>query len=120
MSLTSFILKLLERLIDRHLRELSFVENPLRKEQHAYEEGKSLVNTKWLANRGSRTIRATRCRVGLPACYLNELLEKWLGKIALKRWQEEKGLRQAKLLIVEQPSEAWLHGEAKEVRQTTA
>ena len=36
------------------------------------------------------------------------LLEKWLGKMALKRWQEEEGLRQAKLLIEEQPSEAWL------------
>ena len=40
-SLTSFILKLLERLIDRYLREVSFVESPLRKEQHAYQEGKS-------------------------------------------------------------------------------
>ena len=28
--------------------------------------------------------------------------------MALKRWQEEKGLRQAKLLIGEHPSEAWL------------
>ena len=61
-----------------------------------------------LANRGARAVRATRCRVGLPACYLDELLEKWLSKMALKRWQEEKGLRQAKLLIGEQPSEAWL------------
>ena len=51
---------------------------------------------------------ATRCSEGLPACYLDELLEKWLGKIVLKRWQEEKGLRQSKLLIGEQPSEAWL------------
>ena len=36
-SLTSFILKLLERLTDRYLREVSFVETPLRKEQHAAE-----------------------------------------------------------------------------------
>ena len=35
-SLTSFILKLLERLTDRYLQEVSFVENPLRKEQRAY------------------------------------------------------------------------------------
>ena len=61
-----------------------------------------------LANRGARAVRATRCSVGLPACYLDELLEKWLGKMALKRWQEVKGLRQAKLLIGEQSSKAWL------------
>ena len=60
-----------------------------------------------LANGGARAIRATRCSVGLPACYLDELLEKWLGKIVLKRWQEEKGLRKAKLLIGVQPSESW-------------
>ena len=36
-SLTSFILKLLER-----LREVSFVENPLRTEHHACREGKSV------------------------------------------------------------------------------
>ena len=40
-SLTSFILKLLGRLTDRYLREVTFVENPLREEQHAYQEGKS-------------------------------------------------------------------------------
>ena len=40
-SLTFFVLKLLERLTDRYLREVSFVENHLRKEQHAYQEGKS-------------------------------------------------------------------------------
>ena len=36
------------------------------------------------------------------------LLEKWLGKMALNRWQEKKGLRKAKLLIGELLSEAWL------------
>ena len=40
-SLTSFNLKLLERLIDRYIREVPFVENPLRMEKHAYQEGKS-------------------------------------------------------------------------------
>ena len=59
-----------------------------------------------LANRGAKAVRDTSCSVGLPACYLDELLEKWLGKMALKIWQEEKGLRQAKLLIGEHPSEA--------------
>ena len=40
-SLAFFILKLLERLTDRYLWEVSFVENPLCKEQHANREGKS-------------------------------------------------------------------------------
>ena len=40
-SLTSFILKLLGRLTDRYLREVSFLENPFRKEIHAYQERKS-------------------------------------------------------------------------------
>ena len=61
-----------------------------------------------LANRGARALRATRCSVGLPACYLDELLDKWHCKIELKRWQKKKGLRQAKRLIEEHPSEAWL------------
>ena len=38
-----------------------------------------------LANTGARAIRATRCSVGLPACHLDELLNKWLSKMALKR-----------------------------------
>ena len=61
-----------------------------------------------LANRGTRGIRSTRCSVGLPDCYLEELLEKWLKRMALKRWQEETGMRQAKLLVGERPSESWL------------
>ena len=61
-----------------------------------------------LANRGVRAVRATRCSVGLPAFHLEELLDKWLGKMALKRWQKDKGLRQAKRLIGEYPSEASL------------
>ena len=46
--------------------------------------------------------------MSLPECYLEEFLEKLLEKIALKRWQQEKGMRQAKLLIGEQPSKPWL------------
>ena len=61
-----------------------------------------------LGNRDARAVKSTRCSVGLPACYLDELLEKWFGKKELKRWQEKKGLRQAKLLIGEHPREAWL------------
>ena len=45
-----------------------------------------------LANRGARAVRATRCSVGLLACHLEERLEKWHGKMALIRWQKEKGL----------------------------
>ena len=61
-----------------------------------------------LANRGTRVVRATPCSVGLPTCYMDEMPEKLLGKMTLKRWQEKKGLRQAKLLIGEHLSEAWL------------
>ena len=38
-SLTSFILKLMERLVDRYIREVHLVENSLCTEQHAYQEG---------------------------------------------------------------------------------
>ena len=43
-----------------------------------------------LANKWTKGVRATRCSVGLPECYLEELLEKWLEKMALKRWQNVK------------------------------
>ena len=36
-----------------------------------------------LANRGAGAM-ATRCSAGLPACHLEELLDKWLGKMAGK------------------------------------
>ena len=39
-SLTSFILTLMERLVDRYIREVPLVENSLCSEQHAYQEGK--------------------------------------------------------------------------------
>ena len=38
-----------------------------------------------LANREARVVRATPYSVGLPACYLDKLLEKLLVKMALKR-----------------------------------
>ena len=59
-----------------------------------------------LANRGTKGVRVTRCSLGLPECYLEELLDKWLQKMVLEKCQEEKGMR--KLLIGEQPSKTWL------------
>ena len=40
-SLMSFVLKTLEKLIDRYIRDTSLVEKPLHKFQYAYQEGKS-------------------------------------------------------------------------------
>ncbi|CAB3243886.1 unnamed protein product [Arctia plantaginis] len=40
-SLTSFLLKVLERLIDREIRETALVSHPLHLNQHAYSMGKS-------------------------------------------------------------------------------
>ena len=39
--LTPFILKLIEILVNRYIREVPLVENPLRREQHAHQEWKS-------------------------------------------------------------------------------
>ena len=39
------------------------------------------------------------------ACYLEELLGKWIEQVALKKWQK-RGMRQAKLIIGEQPSKS--------------
>ena len=63
--------------------------------------------TNRLAHRGTRGIRATCCSVCLPECCLEELLQNCLEKMAVKK-QKEKGMGLAKLLIGEQPSEAWL------------
>ena len=52
-----------------------------------------------LANKEAKGIKARRCGVGLPGCYLEERLEELLGKMTPLRWQEEKGMRQTKLLI---------------------
>ena len=46
--------------------------------------------------------------MGLPGCYLKERSGEWLGKMTALRWQEEKGMRQAKLFIGEQPNKTWL------------
>ena len=40
-SLTSFLLKTLERLVDRHLREETLKKQPFNKNQHAYQEGRT-------------------------------------------------------------------------------
>ena len=61
-----------------------------------------------LAIRGAKGVRARRCGMGLSGSYLEERLEEWLGKMTALRWQEEKGMRQAKLLIGEQPNKTWL------------
>ena len=62
-------------------------------------------NADRLACRGTRGVRKTRYSAGLPECYLEE---KWLDKMAFKRWQDEKDIRQAKLLIGEQLSKTGL------------
>lgn len=41
-SLTSFLLKTLERLVDRHIREGALVARPVHHSQHAYQVGKSV------------------------------------------------------------------------------
>jgi len=41
-SLTSFLLKTLERLVDRFLRDEVLVSKPLHPNQHAYQAGKSV------------------------------------------------------------------------------
>jgi hypothetical protein len=40
-SLTSFLRKTMERLVDRHLRDETLVLSPLHPNQHAYQAGKS-------------------------------------------------------------------------------
>ena len=41
-SLTSFLLKTLERLVDRYLKDVALALVPLRPNQHAYQAGKSV------------------------------------------------------------------------------
>ena len=53
-----------------------------------------------LANREARAVKAARCSVGLPACHLDELLDKWLGKMALKKLAGREGLEAG-------PCQAW-------------
>jgi ribonuclease HI len=48
-SLMSFILKSLEKLVDRHIRETSLVVSPLHKFQYAYQAGKSTESALHLA-----------------------------------------------------------------------
>jgi Reverse transcriptase (RNA-dependent DNA polymerase) len=43
-SLTSFLLKTMKKLIDLHIRSKYLVRHPLRKMQFAYQEGQSTVS----------------------------------------------------------------------------
>jgi hypothetical protein len=40
-SLSSFLLKMMEKLVDRHIRDSALKEYPLHRNQHAYQTGKS-------------------------------------------------------------------------------
>jgi len=40
-TLSSFVMKIIEKLIERHVRETSLQKKPLHKNQHAYQSGKS-------------------------------------------------------------------------------
>ena len=42
-SLTSFVLKAMERIIDRYIRDEILINNPLSTNQYAYQEGKSTI-----------------------------------------------------------------------------
>ncbi|KAL3278622.1 hypothetical protein HHI36_016162 [Cryptolaemus montrouzieri] len=43
-SLTSFLLKTMERLVERYLRENTLAERPLHITKHAYEQGRSVYS----------------------------------------------------------------------------
>jgi hypothetical protein len=44
-SLSSFLLKIMEKLVERHIRDGSLREYPLHRDQHAYQIGKSTETT---------------------------------------------------------------------------
>jgi hypothetical protein len=46
-SLSSFLLKSMEKLVDRHVRGSAFKEYPLHLNQHAYQIGKSTETALW-------------------------------------------------------------------------
>jgi len=65
-SLTSFLLKGLEKLVDRHLRSESLVDFPLHPWQHAYQAGKSAESAlHQLVNRVERTLEAKKYFLGV-------------------------------------------------------
>lgn len=43
-SLSSFILKILERLVDEHIKKRVLEGNPLHRKHHAYQPGRSIEN----------------------------------------------------------------------------
>jgi hypothetical protein len=40
-SLSAFLLKMMEKLVDRHIRDSALKDHPLHRNQHAYQTGKS-------------------------------------------------------------------------------
>ena len=61
-----------------------------------------------LAGRGASGLRARQCDVAMPTCEVNRLLKDWLKKETARKWKSTKGLRQAKDLIGDTPSEEWI------------
>jgi len=65
-SLTSFLLKGLEKLVDRHLRSETLVDFPLYPRQHAYQAGKSTENAlHQLVERVERALEAKQYSLGV-------------------------------------------------------
>ena len=52
-----------------------------------------------VANRETRDIRATRCKLGVSDYYQEKLLSEWLERLALISWHEERCMRQAELRL---------------------
>ena len=56
-SLTSFLLKTMERLVDRYLRDEALAIVPLHPNQHAYQAGKSVETAlHWLVVRAEKAL----------------------------------------------------------------
>ena len=65
-SLTSFLLKELEKLVDRYLRSETLVDFPLHPRQHAYEAGKSTESAlHQLVERVERALEAKQYSLGV-------------------------------------------------------
>ncbi|GJQ84415.1 hypothetical protein Trydic_g3888 [Trypoxylus dichotomus] len=59
-SLTSFLLKTLEKIIDKHLRDLALARLPLYENQYSYQSGKSCEQTIHELAIGHKGIALTR------------------------------------------------------------
>jgi len=65
-SLTLFLLKTLERLIDRYIRDSVLLVHPLQKNQHAYQAGKSTKTALHsLVTRTERTLEQQEYALGV-------------------------------------------------------